>query len=155
VLAALLDTCVLWPSLQRDFLLSLAVEGIYRPLWSAAILQELAEHETRKLVRRGEEPAKSATRTRYLLEQMRCRFNDAEVHHWEDLEGSYGLPDPDDEHVVTAAVVRGCRRDRHAQHGRLPGRPYAGRAEGLAASRFRPTIPWLSILRLPSRQLNR
>lgn len=93
--AALLDTCVLWPSLQPDFLLSLAVEGMYRPLWSAAIIEELAEHETQKLVRRGEEPAKAATRTRHLLEQMRCRFNDAEVQGWEGLEGTYGLPDPD------------------------------------------------------------
>ena len=108
MLGALLDTCVLWPSLQRDFLLSLAVEGIYRPLWSAAVLEELAEHETQKLVRRGEEPAQAAVRTRHLLEQMRRRFNDAEVQGWEGLEGTFGLPDPDDEHVVAAAVVGGA-----------------------------------------------
>jgi hypothetical protein len=52
--AALLDTSVLWPSLQRDFLLSLAIEGMYRPLWSSAIRAELEYAETQKLIDRGE-----------------------------------------------------------------------------------------------------
>ncbi|GAB3985109.1 hypothetical protein GCM10029978_096850 [Actinoallomurus acanthiterrae] len=105
---ALLDTCVLWPSLQRDFLLSLAVEGMYRPVWSAAILAELEYHETAKLVRQGENEDKAAARARFLIEQMRSAFDDAEIHGWEGLEGTYGLPDPDDEHVAAAAVVAGA-----------------------------------------------
>jgi hypothetical protein len=105
---ALLDTCVLWPSLQRDFVLSLAVEGLYRPVWSARILEELAYGEESKLVARGTEPDDAARRARRLIAEMRCAFDDAEVGGWEGLEGTYGLPDPDDEHVVAAAVVGGA-----------------------------------------------
>jgi predicted nucleic acid-binding protein len=108
VFTALLDTCVLWPSLQRDFLLSLAIEGIYRPAWSAAILEELEYHETRKLIARGEEQADASRRASHLIEQMRAHFDDAEVQGWQPLDGTYGLPDPDDEHVVAAAVVAGA-----------------------------------------------
>jgi hypothetical protein len=60
--AALLDTSVLWPSLQRDFLLSLAIEGLYRPMWSTEILAELEYTETEKLLDRGEQPAAAAAR---------------------------------------------------------------------------------------------
>jgi hypothetical protein len=79
VFTALLDTCVLWPSLQRDFLLSLAVEGMYRPAWNAVILDEM----------RG-------------------------------LAGTYGLPDPNDEHVVAAAVVAGAGAIVTANHKDFP-----------------------------------
>jgi hypothetical protein len=108
VFAAILDTCVLWPSLQRDFLLSLAVEGTYRPLWSSAILGELEEHEALKLIDRGGDPDEARDRAVHLTERMRQAFDDAEVAGWEKLEGTYGLPDPNDEHVVAAAEIGGA-----------------------------------------------
>lgn len=103
----MLDTSVLWPSRQRDFLLSLAVEGMYRPLWSTVILEELEYHQARKLVGRGVAEDTAAQRARQLIGRMCLVFDDAVVVNWESLEGSFGLPDPDDEHVVVAAAVVG------------------------------------------------
>lgn len=106
---ALLDTCVLWPSTQRDFLLSLAIEGMYRPIWSSAILTELAIGETKKLTSKiGLDTVAAEARVKHLIERMQTAFDDAEVVGWEGLEGTYGLPDPDDEHVLAAAVVGGA-----------------------------------------------
>jgi hypothetical protein len=124
---ALLDTCVLWPSTQRNFLLSLAVERLYRPVWSTAVLEELEYHEAEKLINRhGFAPDEADRRARRLVEQMRTHFADAETTGWEPLEGSFGLPDPDDEHVVAAAVVAGAgvivtNNLKHFPAARLPG----------------------------------
>lgn len=106
--AALLDTNVLWPSLQRDVLLSFAVEGIYRPLWSSAVLDELEFHEARKLRQRGVAADDAEARAARLIASMRAAFADSEVAGWEALEGSFGLPDVDDEHVVAAALLGGA-----------------------------------------------
>ena len=105
---ATLDTSVLWPSLQRDFLLSLAIEGTYRPTWSSAILDELQFHEEAKLVKRGMPVAEAARRAATLIAAMRREFADAEVDGWQPLEGTFGLPDADDEHVLAAAVIAGA-----------------------------------------------
>ena len=105
---ATLDTSVLWPSLQRDFLLSLAIEGAYRPTWSSVILDELEFHEEAKLVTRETPTDEAARRAATLIAAMRREFADAEVAGWELLEGTFGLPDPDDEHVVAAAVIAGA-----------------------------------------------
>jgi predicted nucleic acid-binding protein len=102
---ALLDTCTLWPSLRRDFLLSLAIEGLYRPVWSSVILDELEYEEEQKLVKRGSTRKEAQRRAQHLVTQMRTWFNDALVEGWEALEGSFQLPDPDDEHVLAAAVM--------------------------------------------------
>lgn len=123
--AAVLDTCVLWPSLQRDFLLSLAIENLYRPLWSDAILDELEFHETRKLVQRGTAGVEAAQQAKRLVQTMSTAFDDARVVEWEALDGSFGLPDPDDEHLVAAAVVGGAEaivsdNIRDLPRGRVP-----------------------------------
>lgn len=106
--AAVLDTCVLWPSLQRDFLLSLAAEGVYRPLWSNRILEELEYEEARKLEARGATADEARARAAALIGQMNGAFDDSCVTGWERLDGTYGLPDPDDEHVVAAAEFAGA-----------------------------------------------
>jgi len=103
VSTALLRSSVLWPSLQRDILLSLTVEGLYRPIWSAAVLEELECHETARLERRGIAAEEAQTRTAHLLAQPRQAFDDAEIGGWEGLEGTYRLPVPDEEHVVAAS----------------------------------------------------
>ena len=71
VFTALLDSSVLWPSMQRDFLLSLAIEGVYRPAWSSAILEELEYHEAAKLVDRGVSESDAVRRAQHLIKQMR------------------------------------------------------------------------------------
>ena len=106
--SALLDTNVLWPSLQRDFLLSLAAEGLYRPLWSEAVLDEVQEHEALKLIIRGTPADEAHGRAEHLIGQMRLAFDDAIVMGWKNLEGTFGLPDPDDEHVLAAATIGGA-----------------------------------------------
>jgi hypothetical protein len=88
--------------------LSLAVEGLYRPLWSDAILEELEEHEALKLQKYGSPTEESEQKALSLTQQMRTAFPDAEVRGWEPFEGTYGLPDPDDEHVVAAAHLAGA-----------------------------------------------
>jgi predicted nucleic acid-binding protein len=108
VFAVLLDTCVLWPSLQRDFLLSMAIERLYRPLWSEATLEELHRHEQYKLIDHGTEGDAALAKADRLLDNMRAHFDGALVTGWEPLEGTFGLPDPDDEHVLAAAVVGGA-----------------------------------------------
>jgi len=77
-------------------------------LWSDRILEELEYEEARKLEARGATPDESHARAAQLVGQMRAAFDDSCVTGWERLDGAYGLPDPDDEHVVAAAEFGGA-----------------------------------------------
>jgi len=68
---ALLDACALWPSRQRDFLLSLAVANVFAPVWSDVTLEELEFHEAAKLRDRGEAAQLAAKRAAQLIQRMR------------------------------------------------------------------------------------
>ncbi len=91
------------PSLQRDFLLQLAAEEAYSPLWGSGILFELdyvlaGLHDTRGI-------SDSASRRQHLFDQLKDSFPGSEVHAPKDRDYSYGLNDPDDGHVAHAAII--------------------------------------------------
>lgn len=92
--AAVLDTCVIYPAHLRDALLRLAERGLYRPLWSADILEELRRNLT--------EVAEPEPVDR-LLDQMATAFPDAAVTGYRSLVDGLRC-DPKDRHVLAAAV---------------------------------------------------
>lgn len=100
---AVLDTCALVPSLQRDFLLQLAAEEAYAPVWGSGILFELDYVLAALQDKRG--ISDSAGRRRRLFDQLKQAFPGSEVKAPKDREYSYGLNDPDDGHVAHAAII--------------------------------------------------
>lgn len=103
--SALLDTCVLVPSVKRDVLLEVAERMVYRPLWSSAILGELGRAIHTIQSKKGGDTQVTEAYVRRLTTQMAVAFPDALVVEWERLVGTIELPDPNDRHVVAAAVA--------------------------------------------------
>jgi predicted nucleic acid-binding protein len=99
----ILDACVLVPIALADTLLRVAERGLYRPLWSELILDE-ARAAVEKI-----HPDMDRTQLSRRFAEMRDVFDDALVTDWEKLESSVTLPDPDDRHVVAAAIRSGAQ----------------------------------------------
>jgi predicted nucleic acid-binding protein len=103
VYRAVLDTCVLVPGRQRDFLLQLATEHAYVPLWGTGILFELNYMLAELDGKRGR--ADSAAYRKRLFANMERGFPGATVEASKDRTYSYALNDPDDGHVAHAAII--------------------------------------------------
>jgi PIN domain len=83
--------------LLRDTLLSLAVERLFHARWSATIHDEW----TRNLVK---DRPDMASKLPAVVALMNASVPDCLVTHYEKLADSIELPDPDDRHVVAAAI---------------------------------------------------
>lgn len=98
---ALLDACVLYPTVLREILIAVAGAGFYTPLWSDRILEEWARATAKlgpgaELVARGEVAA------------LRVAFPTAMVPLHDALAARLWLPDPNDIHVLAAAITGGA-----------------------------------------------
>lgn len=94
----ILDACVLYPASLRDFLLRLVEAGLFRGHMSKDILDECF----RSVERDRPELGPKLRRTRGLLE---AAFADLLVDGYAHLLQRLDLPDPDDRHVLAAAIV--------------------------------------------------
>jgi len=95
---AILDANVLYPTLLRDTLLSLAVADLYHARWTATIHDEWTRHLA------ADRPD-IADKLQLAVERMNAAIPDCLVTNYEGLTSCIELPDADDRHVVAAAIV--------------------------------------------------
>lgn len=92
------DACVLYPAPLRDLLMQLALTGLFRARWSNQIHEEWMRSVLRE---RPDLDRKQLERTKTL---MNSHVHDSLVEGFEDLIPAIQLPDPDDRHVLAAAI---------------------------------------------------
>jgi predicted nucleic acid-binding protein len=98
---AVLDACVLYTTGLRGILLGGAAAGLFRPLWSARILEEWAR-AARKLGPGAEAQARAE------IAAVTAAFPAAMVPPAPGIEARLHLPDAADIHVLAVAVAAGA-----------------------------------------------
>lgn len=91
-----LDTNVIYPVDIRDILFWFAHYELFTPKWSTHIFDELEKVMTRKGI-----PAEVIQKQ---ISRANTAFPDALVQNYEALIETLELPDPDDRHVLAAAI---------------------------------------------------
>ncbi len=99
---ALLDANVLYPAPLRDLLLQLAVGDLFRAKWTADIHREWIEALLRN------EPYRDRAKLERTRDLMDLHTRDCLISGYEGLIPSLQLPDPEDRHVLAAAIAGRC-----------------------------------------------
>jgi predicted nucleic acid-binding protein len=100
----LYDACVLYPAAVRDLVVELARTGLFRAKWTARIHSEWIDAAVR------DRPELDRTRLVRAAHLMDIAVLDCLVTGFETLEaGLTSLPDPDDRHVLAAAIHSGAQ----------------------------------------------
>lgn len=95
---AVYDACVLYPAPLRDLLMQLALTDLFRARWTEKIHDEWIRNVLKNHPRLTLE---QLTRTRNLMDS---NVRDCLVTGYEFLIPTLGLPDPNDCHVLAAAI---------------------------------------------------
>jgi hypothetical protein len=101
-ITAVLDACVLYPAPLRDLFMQLALADLFRAHWTEQIHEEWMRNV---LADRPDLSRPKLERTRALMD---AHVRDALVVGYEPLIGGLVLPDPDDRHVLAAALRCGA-----------------------------------------------
>ncbi|MEM7076536.1 MAG: PIN domain-containing protein [Pseudomonadota bacterium] len=95
---AVLDACVIYPTVMRQMLLGVADRGVFAPLWSARILEEWR----RAAMKLGPE---AVVQAEIEASRMTAQWPEASVTLPDALSARLWLPDANDVHVLAAAVA--------------------------------------------------
>lgn len=93
---------IIYPTPVRDLFLQLAVTGIFKARWTADIHREWIEALLRN------EPHRDRAALERTRDLMDSKIRDCLVTGYEALIPVIELPDPNDRHIVAAAIVGRC-----------------------------------------------
>ncbi|MDE3038127.1 MAG: PIN domain-containing protein [Pseudomonadota bacterium] len=98
IITAVYDACVFYPAALRDLLMNIASAGLCRARWTEEIHDEWI---SALLKNRSDIKPSALAITRELINNS---VRDAVVTHYQSLIRRLSLPDPNDRHVLAAAI---------------------------------------------------